>query len=61
MRRIREEFLKDIKRDIININFLVQSLLKLSKFDANTINFSQEKTTINKLVDTAIEKSNEFI
>lgn len=54
--KIREEFLKDIKRDIININFLVQSLLKLSKFDANTINFSQEKTTINKLVDTAIEK-----
>lgn len=33
------EFIKDIKNEIININFLVNSLLKLSKLDANSINF----------------------
>ena len=35
----REQFIKDIKREVTNINFLVDSLLKLSKFDANIINF----------------------
>ena len=37
---VREDFIIDIKREINNINFLVQNILKLSKFDANTINFA---------------------
>ena len=36
---IRNDFIIDIKRNVININFLVQALLKLSKFDANTVHF----------------------
>ena len=39
----RQDFIRDIKRNIININFFVQSILKLSKFDANTIKFIKEK------------------
>lgn len=52
----RQEFIKDIKREIVNINFLVQSLLKLSKFDANTVKFIKEKTTLDKIINASIEK-----
>lgn len=52
---IREEFIRDIKRDVSNIIFLVQSLLKLSKFDANTIHFIQEKTQLEKIISTSIK------
>ena len=51
----RNDFLTDIKREIININFLVQSILKLSKFDANTIHFIKEKTTLNKIIKEAVK------
>lgn len=53
---IRQEFIKDIKREIVNINFLVQSLLKLSKFEANTVKFIKEKTTLDKIINASIEK-----
>lgn len=48
----KEEFLRDIKRDINNIEFLVSSLLKLSKFDANTINFIRKKCLVKDLADS---------
>lgn len=53
---IREEFILDIKREITNINFLVQNILKLSKFDANTINFAEERIDIQKLLDETVQK-----
>jgi len=34
---VRNDFVRDIKRNVVNINFLVQALLKLSKFDANYV------------------------
>ena len=39
--KTRKKFLINIKREIININFLVMSLLKLSKFDANVVKFNK--------------------
>ena len=51
----REEFIRDIKRDIININFLVQSLLKLSKFDANTIKFVKKEILLENIVNEAVK------
>lgn len=51
----REEFVKDIKREIVNINFLVQAILKLSKFDANSINFVNEEVEVKDIVDEAIK------
>lgn len=51
----RNEFIKSIKKDIININFLVQSLLKLSKFDSNTITFIKEETTTKEIIEKAVE------
>ena len=51
----REDFVRDIKRNVVNINFLVQSILKLSKFDANTIDFVKEERLVKDIVDEAIK------
>ena len=50
---IREEFVRNIKREINSISFLVQSILKLSKLDTNTINFIIEDAE--KLITEAIK------
>ena len=47
---IQEEFIRDIKREVININFLVQSILKISKFDSNTITFNREQRFIKDII-----------
>lgn len=52
---IRQDFIKDIKRDIYNINFLVQNLLKLSKFDSNTIQFNNDNYLLNDIVKESIK------
>lgn len=51
----REDFIKDIKREINSINFLVQSILKLSKFDTNTINFTLEDIKAEQLIKESIK------
>lgn len=52
---LREDFLRDIKREIININFLVQSLLKLSKLDTNTVKFIKEDVKISNIINNSIK------
>lgn len=54
-REVREDFIRNIKREVTNINFLVQSLLKLSKFDANTIHFIKEKRLLKDIIDEAVK------
>ncbi len=54
--KTRRKFLINIKREIININFLVQNLLKISKFDANVIKFNKEEVLIKDIVNEAIKK-----
>lgn len=49
----REEFVRDIKREVTNINFLVQAILKLSKFDVNAIHFIQERRLLKDIVKEA--------
>ncbi|MBQ9267174.1 MAG: HAMP domain-containing histidine kinase [Clostridia bacterium] len=51
----REDFLRDIKREITSVNFLVQSILKLSKFDANTIEYNKEKCKLEEIVKVALK------
>ena len=46
----RQEFLNDIKYQIENINFLILAMLKLSRLDANVINFKKEKINVQKLI-----------
>ena len=52
---IRNDFIRDIKRNVVNINFLVQALLKLSKFDANTVHFIKKEYNLKNIVDESIK------
>ena len=51
----RQDFITDIKRQVVNINFLVQNLLKLSKFDSNTIHFIKENNKLSNILKEAIK------
>lgn len=46
----RNYFVKNIKREIINVNFLVDALLKLSKLDANSVKFINKEEDIRKFI-----------
>ena len=50
---IRNDFIKSIYREISNINFFIQALLKLSKFDVNTIKFNRKEEKIKDIIDQA--------
>lgn len=52
----RNTFIKKIKKEIYNIKNLVSSILKLSQFDVNTIDFIREEIDVNELIDLSIEK-----
>lgn len=52
---VRNDFVRDIKRNVVNINFLVQALLKLSKFDANTVHFIKKEYNLGSIVDESIK------
>lgn len=52
----REEFISDIKKQIVNINFLVQSILKLSRLDSNTVNFVNSNILISALIEESVKK-----
>ena len=53
---IREEFMKDIRRETTNIKFLVESLLKLSKLDSNSVKFINEKVKVKEIIEEAVKK-----
>ena len=50
----RTIFIRNIKQDIYKINFLITSLLKLSKFDVNAIEFHPEVIPLSTLITKAI-------
>lgn len=52
---IRNDFVRDIKRNVVNINFLVQALLKLSKFDANTVHFIKQEIDLKTIIKESIK------
>lgn len=51
----RRELLNNIHRKITNTNFLVHSLLKLSKFDANTIEFNRQNNSLSKILKDVLD------
>ena len=53
--KTRKKFLINIKREILNINFLVMSLLKLSKFDANVVKFNKESVYLKDIIKESIK------
>ena len=54
----RLESYKDMKRLILNLNFLVNSLLKLARFDANTITFKEDNFLVDNLFNEVIKNVN---
>lgn len=52
---VREDFIRNIKREISNISFLVQTLLKLSKLDTNTIHFIAQEVELEQVVTESIK------
>lgn len=52
---IKKYFIKDIKREIINIKFLVESILKLSKIDSNSIKFIKKEVFIKDIINEAVK------
>ena len=52
---VRQNFIRNIKREITNISFLVQSILKLSKFESNTIRFLRNKTKVKNIIEEALK------
>ena len=48
---LKREYLTDIKSTIFNMNFLIITLLKISKFDAGMIKFKKDKIETNKLIE----------
>ena len=53
----RVEFLNDLKRESIRIQSLIQSILKLSKFDSNTVQFIKQDIYLKQIVDEAIKNT----
>ena len=51
----RIEALKSIRRETDKINFLIQSLLKLSKLDTNTVQFDAKMMNIKSIIAVSIE------
>ena len=53
----RMEFLHDLKRESTKIQSLIQSILKLSKFDSNTVQFIKQDIYLKQIVDEAIKNT----
>ena len=52
---VRKEFIKDIKREITNIQFLIETLLKLSKLDANSVEFINKEVEVEEIIQNAVK------
>lgn len=51
---IKPEFIKKVKKDISKISFLIQSILKLSMFESNTITFIRKEIPVKKIINSSI-------
>lgn len=51
----REDFIRDIKRELLNMNFLALNLLKLSKLDSNTVHFIKKEVSLDEVVTSSIK------
>lgn len=47
---VRNDFIKDIRNEIQNITILVNSILKLSKFDTNTITLNNKEENLKEML-----------
>lgn len=54
----RIDFLNDINREITNINYLIQNILKLSRFDVNVIKYNNDNHNVDEIITKSISKLN---
>ncbi|MCR8657566.1 sensor histidine kinase [Paenibacillus endoradicis] len=54
-REKHEEFLRSLQLQLERMDWLITSLLKLSKLDAGTIDFSREQVKVSSLIEQAME------
>lgn len=52
----RREFLFSIKKEISNINFLIKSMLQLSRLSSNVVKFNRKDNSLSKLVKESLER-----
>lgn len=52
---LKEEFLKNIKREITNVKFLTETILKLSKLESCTVEFIKKEVKIKDIIDECIK------
>ncbi len=51
--KTREEFIFKIKKEITNINFLTNSILKLSRFDSSTVDYNKDTFLVKDILKEA--------
>lgn len=51
----RSEFIRNLHTQLERMDWLVSSLLKLSKIDAGTIHFKKDQIPVSKLIEKAVE------
>lgn len=51
---LRNSFIKDIDKEISKINYLVNTMLKLSRFDVNSVVFDRKYNSIESIISKAI-------
>ncbi len=59
--KTKNEFIKDIRVELNNMEFLIYNLLKLSKFDADVIEFKKDKIKVKELIDLSIDKVRQIL
>lgn len=52
---LRNSFIKDIDKEISKINYLVNTMLKLSRFDVNSVTFDRKLNSIESIINKAID------
>lgn len=56
-KEIKHEFLNKIKSQLTRMEWLIKSMLKLSKIEAKVIDFNKEKVNVKELITRAIQPS----
>lgn len=47
----RKDFLQSIKKEVTSLNFFINAILKLSRFDANTVHFHTQSVPVAELLE----------
>lgn len=53
--KTRKKFIIEITKKIESMNWLIIALLKLSKLDANTVEFKKEKIDVSNMIENVVE------